>query len=54
MDFLRYIKSLTKPVIIVGDLNISHTELDVYDAAAYKKYTEVHAEERESYNHFLK
>ena len=39
--------------MIVGDLNIFHTELDVYDAAAYKKYTEVHAEERASYNHFL-
>jgi len=50
---LRYIKSLTKPAIIVGDLNISHTELDVYDEAAYKKYTEVHAAERASYNNFL-
>jgi len=51
---LRYIKTLSKPVIIVGDLNISHTELDVHDFPSYKKYSEVHADELKSYNHFLK
>lgn len=35
MDFRAYLKSLEekgKPVVLAGDLNVAHKDIDVYDA----------------------
>ena len=39
IDFMKYLKVLekTKPVILTGDLNVAHNEMDVYDATGKSK-----------------
>ena len=34
VDFMKYLKGLekTKPVIVAGDLNVAHHEIDIYNS----------------------
>lgn len=53
--FLEYIKYLEKdkPVIICGDLNVAHTELDIKNAKANTGNAGFTYEEREKFNNLL-
>lgn len=58
--FLNYIKSLNKPVIFCGDLNVAHQEIDLSNSAANKTTANNpgHAgftdKEREGFENYLK
>lgn len=53
--FLEYIKYLEKekPVIICGDLNVAHTEIDIKNAKANIGNAGFTYEEREKFNNLL-
>ena len=55
-DFMRYIRALEKrkPVVLTGDLNVAHNEIDIYDPAKHHKIPGFAAQERASFNAFLK
>ena len=35
-DHLRKLKERLKPVVLVGDLNVAHNEIDIYDPVRLK------------------
>ena len=39
LDFKRYLKALNsrKPVVLAGDLNVAHNEIDIYDPTGKSK-----------------
>lgn len=52
-DFQNYLLSLSKPVILTGDLNVAHNEIDVYDPKGKDKVPGYTPEERSSFGQFL-
>lgn len=52
-DFQKYLLSLTKPVILSGDLNVAHSEIDLYDPKGKHKVAGYTPEERNSFFQFL-
>ena len=56
-DFHNYLASLEeemgKPVILAGDLNVAHHEIDVYDPRGKEKVPGYTPEERQSFTDFL-
>ena len=36
-DFQQYVQQLKKPVIVCGDFNVAHNEIDVYDTKGKEK-----------------
>ncbi|BBF43652.1 exodeoxyribonuclease III [Lachnospiraceae bacterium KM106-2] len=54
--FLAYLKELeqTKPVIVCGDLNVAHQEIDLKNPKTNKKNAGFTMEEREKFSHLLK
>jgi exodeoxyribonuclease III len=57
-DFQAYLHKLRndkhKPVIITGDLNVAHQEIDVFDPKGKEKIAGYTPQERESFDKFLK
>ena len=56
-DFQAYIKGLEakgKPVIVCGDLNVAHHEIDIYNPKGKEKNAGFTKEERASFGEFLK
>jgi exodeoxyribonuclease-3 len=55
IEFRNYIKKLkkTKPVIIAGDLNVIHKEIDIHNLKRNKRSAGCTDEERESFNKLL-
>ena len=57
-DFHSYIANLEvkhqKPVIVVGDFNVCHTDLDYYGPAGPMNSSTLTAEEKNSFSAFLK
>lgn len=52
-DFHSYLLSLSKPVILTGDLNVAHNDIDVYDTKGKDKVPGFTPEERSSFGQFL-
>ncbi len=55
-DFNRWIKSVLKeekPVVVLGDYNIAHTEMDIHDPVRNKKTSGFLPEEREWLSHWF-
>lgn len=54
-DFLAYLKKLeeTKPVIVCGDLNVAHKEIDLANPATNRKNAGFTDEERAKFNQLL-
>lgn len=54
-DFLRYIKSLDerKPVIVCGDLNVAHNEIDLKNPKTNRKNPGFTDQEREKFTNLL-
>lgn len=46
-DFLQYLKSLNKPIILCGDLNVAHQEIDLKNPQSNHKNAGFSDEERE-------
>ena len=55
-DFSRYLKALErrKPVIIAGDLNVAHHEIDLYDPSGKHKCAGYTPQERANFDDLLK
>lgn len=57
-DFSAYLLALRaskkKPLIITGDLNVAHNEIDIYDPKGKDKIACYTPQERESFGDFLK
>lgn len=56
VDFFKYIGSLesnSKPIIITGDLNISHNVIDLYNPSGKHKFPGYSPQERKSFDDFL-
>lgn len=55
-DFARYLKALEKrkPVILAGDLNVAHQEIDIYDATGKHKMPGYTPQERANFSDLLK
>ena len=55
VDFQAYLKQLelTKPVILAGDLNVAHQEIDIYDPAGKHKISGYTPEERSNFSDLL-
>ena len=54
-DFFNYIHSLKekKDVVLCGDLNVAHMEIDIYDPKGKEKHSGFTPEERKSFSEFL-
>lgn len=54
-DMLKYLKNLesTKPVILCGDLNVAHQEIDIKNAKSNKRSAGFTIEERDKFTHLL-
>lgn len=54
-DFLKYMKELekTKPVILCGDLNVAHTEMDIKNAKSNLRSAGFTIEERDKFTNLL-
>ena len=54
--FRKFVKNLnkTKPVIVTGDLNVAHHEIDIHNPKGNLKSSGFTIEERESFTKFLK
>lgn len=54
-DFLKYVKKLEKkkPVVICGDFNVAHTEIDIKNAKANRGNAGFTDEEREKFSNLL-
>lgn len=54
-DFLKYIKDLEKikPVILCGDLNVAHTEMDIKNAKSNLRSAGFTIEERDKFTNLL-
>jgi exodeoxyribonuclease III len=57
VDFHTYLKQLEtergKPVILTGDLNVAHNEIDIYDTKGKEKVPGYTPEERQSFGKLL-
>jgi len=55
VDFLAYLKNLenSKPVILCGDLNVAHLEIDLANPKTNRKNAGFTAEERQGLNNLL-
>ena len=57
LDFRAYLKDLErrgKPVILCGDMNVAHQELDIFDPKRNEKMACFTKEERQSFSNFVK
>ena len=57
VDFRNYLKSLEmkgKPVVLIGDLNIAPSDIDVYNPQGYERYPCFTPEEKSSFESFKK
>ena len=56
VDFMRYIRALEKkkPVVLTGDLNVAHHNIDIYTPDIHHKIPGFAPQERESFTQFLK
>lgn len=56
LEFRKFIKNLnkTKPVIVTGDLNVAHEEIDIHNPKGNKKNSGFTQEERDSFSKLLK
>jgi exodeoxyribonuclease III len=52
-DFQAHLLSLGKPVILAGDLNVAHNEIDIYDTKGKEKVPGYTPQERQSFSNFL-
>jgi len=55
LDFRGYLKNLEilgKPVIVVGDMNVAHQEIDIYDPKRNENMACFTPEERQSFSNF--
>ena len=48
--FRRYLKSLTKPVVVCGDLNVAHLEIDLANPKTNTKNAGFTPEERQGFS----
>ena len=57
-EFHEYLRQLEKdhkkPVLLIGDLNVAHTEIDIYDPTGKEKVPGYTPQERESFSTFLR
>ena len=57
-DFHNYLKRLEierrKPVVLAGDLNVAHKEIDIYDPKGKEKVPGYTPQERQSFDKLLK
>ena len=55
VNFQNYVKSLegSKAVIVGGDLNVAHNEIDIYDPKGKDKIPGFAPEERQTFGNFL-
>ena len=55
-DFIRYLKALErrKPVILSGDLNVAHQEIDIYDPAGKARLAGYTPQERANFDELLR
>lgn len=55
LDFLRYLKALEKrkPVVLAGDLNVAHHEIDIYDPNGMHRIPSYTPQERANFTEFL-
>jgi exodeoxyribonuclease III len=57
VDFMRYLKDLevksNKPVIVCGDLNVAHQEIDIFGPKGKERRAGFTIEERISFGNFL-
>jgi exodeoxyribonuclease-3 len=51
--FLKHIEKLKKPVIVCGDLNVAHKEIDIKNSKTNLKTAGFTVEERESFSNIL-
>lgn len=51
--FKKYLKKLSKPVIVCGDLNVAHKEIDIKNSKTNLKTAGFTVEERESFSNIL-
>lgn len=58
LDFQKYLKDLevnsNKPVVLCGDLNVAHHEIDIFGPKGKEKRAGFTVEERTSFGNFLK
>ena len=56
VEFRKFVKNLnkTKPVIVTGDLNVAHQEIDIHNPKGNLKNSGFTKEERESFTKLLK
>ncbi len=57
LDFRAYLKDLErrgKPVILCGDMNVAHQEIDIFDPKRNEKMACFTKEERQSFSNFTK
>lgn len=52
-DFRRFVLSLDKPVVICGDLNVAHEEIDIKNPASNRRNAGFTDEEREKFSILL-
>ena len=52
-DFQAYLNGLKKPVLLTGDLNVAHHEIDIYDPKGKEKNPGFSPQERQSFSKFL-
>ena len=56
-DFHAYLKQLEtekgKPVVLAGDLNVAHNEIDIYDTKGKEKVPGYTPQERQSFTELL-
>ena len=52
-DFLKYLESLDKPIILCGDLNVAHQEIDLKNPKSNRKNAGFSDEEREKMTQLL-
>ena len=52
-DFLTYLESLDKPIILCGDLNVAHQEIDLKNPKSNRKNAGFSDEEREKMTQLL-
>ena len=56
VDFKQYLKSLekSKPVVLTGDLNVAHQNIDIYDPKGKEKNPGFSPQERSNFTELLK
>ena len=57
LDFRAYLKDLEKrgkPVVLIGDLNVAHQDIDIFDPKRNERMACFTDEERRSFSNFLR